>query len=179
MRHHLQLYHKQTFACLTWLRLCVQIFLLASVPPEDLPFYRDISPYIGRDREGTPFLKDISPYMRDASPFIRDTTPFIPETRVPSSYYPRSYYTRPFSRSLSPVPIYSRPRPIYLSRPYSSLYNPSPSLPMSAIVRDPWWYGAGLRPYSYVPRYPSALRTSYLSPIKNRYLWTRHPMRVL
>lgn len=68
-------------------------------------------------------------------------------------------------------------------RPYSDLVNPSPHMPMSMITRDPWWYDAyGLRPYSIYPRYPtypSSLRTSYLSPVKNRYLWTRHPLRNL
>jgi hypothetical protein len=136
--------------------------LLASVSPE------------GLDREGSPFYRDASPFAN------KETTPFIPETPVASSYYPRSYYTRPYSRSLSPGPIPSYSYggvPLYatrpgINRPYSDLYNPSPSIPISAVTRDPWWYDIhGLKPLSYYPRYPSALRTSYLSPVKNRYLW--------
>lgn len=61
-----------------------------------------------------------------------------------------------------------------------NLLNPRASLPPSAVTRDPFWYDLGdvalapLRASSYLP--PS-LRDSYLSPIKRRYLWTRHPRR--
>lgn len=160
--------------------------LLVSVPPED--FNKETSPYYGD--MASPFARDATPLARATSPFLKDTTPFIPETPVPSAYYPRSYYTRPYSRSVTPslqVPSYSYGEglPLYANRlgprrPYSDLYNPSPYIPISAVTRDPWWYDInGLRPYSSYPRYPSALRTSYLSPVKNRYLWTRHPMRYL
>lgn len=57
--------------------------------------------------------------------------------------------------------------------------NPSPASPLSSITRDPWWWDLGdLRP-AYYPfnRSPSLLRDSYLSPVKRRYLWTKHPIR--
>jgi len=68
--------------------------------------------------------------------------------------------------------------------PFLDMLNPSSRLPISRVTRDPWWYDAyGLKPYRYIPRsvltYPSALRNSYLSPIRNSYLWSRHPMRYL
>lgn len=68
-------------------------------------------------------------------------------------------------------------------RPYNywRMMNPSPYTPVSSIVRDPWWYSLNnLRPYSYLPSYyrsPSYLRTSYLSPVKSRYLWYSKPLR--
>ncbi|ODM94331.1 hypothetical protein Ocin01_12343 [Orchesella cincta] len=125
-----------------------------------------------------------------------------PELEIPSwresspvPVYPRSHYSpKPWDRESTPAPstpsyYYGGGVPMHGSRggynyrPYSDLYNPSPNLPISMITRDPWWYDAyGLRPYSIYPRYPrypSALRTSYLSPVKNRYLWTRHPLRYL
>lgn len=76
--------------------------------------------------------------------------------------------------------------PLYGStyRPYNywRLMNPSPYSPVSSIVRDPWWYSLNnLRPYSSasLPYYrsPYWLRTSYLSPVKSRYLWYTKPLR--
>ncbi|XP_059611948.1 uncharacterized protein LOC132258596 isoform X1 [Phlebotomus argentipes] len=62
---------------------------------------------------------------------------------------------------------------------FDRLRNPSPAMPLSAITRDPWWWDLGdLRP-AYYPfnRSPSLLRDSFLSPVKRRYLWTKHPIR--
>lgn len=64
-------------------------------------------------------------------------------------------------------------------RPLLDLLNPSPYKPISSFTRDPWWYPS----YApYIPHYaqrrePFFLRDSYLSPIKRRYLWSRHPLR--
>lgn len=79
-------------------------------------------------------------------------------------------------------PIYSRGglRPSKRLLWYD-LLNPSPSLPTSAITRDPWWWNhPELRPYSpYLSwgKSPFFLRDSYLSPVKRTYLWDKHPIR--
>jgi hypothetical protein len=90
------------------------------------------------------------------------------------------------ARSVSPLDNLLR-LPIYRAGAwprYSSLdnlLNPRPSLPLSAITRDPFWYDNDyLRPFyprissNYLPSY---LRESYLSPIKRNYLWNKHPIR--
>jgi len=109
------------------------------------------------------------------------------------------YERQPFERGLSPTPIKCgrwAPRssevafdsdglPIYRGGfpRYNSLdniLNPRPSLPRSSITRDPFWYDLGdigLRPFSAISDLPPYLRESYLSPIKRRYLWTKHPLR--
>ena len=99
------------------------------------------------------------------------------------SKYPKSYYL--------PTPWASTDTPQYKGTglpgtlaPYHNLLNPSPYLPITSVTRDPWWYDSlGLRPYGYIPRsvlmYPSALRNSYLSPIRNSYVWSQHPLREL
>lgn len=62
-----------------------------------------------------------------------------------------------------------------------NLLNPRASLPPSAVTRDPFWYDLGdlegLRPFRASSYLPPSLRDSYLSPIKRRFLWTRHPIR--
>ncbi|XP_023289471.1 uncharacterized protein LOC105700099 isoform X2 [Orussus abietinus] len=64
-------------------------------------------------------------------------------------------------------------------KPFFDLLEPLPSAPISAFTRDPWWYPS----YApYIPSYaqystPFYLRDSYLSPVKSRYLWSRHPIR--
>ncbi|XP_046749854.1 uncharacterized protein LOC124413368 isoform X1 [Diprion similis] len=66
-------------------------------------------------------------------------------------------------------------------KPIWDLLSPSPAVPISAFARDPWWYPS----YApYIPNYaqyrtPFYLRDSYLSPVKRRYLWSRHPLRPL
>jgi len=64
-----------------------------------------------------------------------------------------------------------------------NLFNPRASLPPSAIVRDPFWYDIDdLRPFgAHIPSLalPPYLRDSYLSPVKRRYLWDKHPLRPL
>ncbi|EFA01468.1 uncharacterized protein Mf isoform X1 [Tribolium castaneum] len=107
-----------------------------------------------------------------------------------------------WGRSLSPTPIKSgewgpRPsevafnyagQPIYnrgglfpSKRLFRDLLNPSPFLPISSIINDPfWWDSPLLRPYStYNPwgKSPFYLRDSYLSPVKRTYLWDKHPIR--
>jgi len=53
----------------------------------------------------------------------------------------------------------------------------------SSWINDPWWHKyPELRPLDLATTYrvPSSLRTSYLSPIKQRYVWGhRHPLRPL
>ncbi|KAK5643489.1 hypothetical protein RI129_007334 [Pyrocoelia pectoralis] len=78
-------------------------------------------------------------------------------------------------------PIYTRGglRPSKLL--WSDLLNPSPSMPMSAITRDPWWWNyPALKPFDPFSRWgksPFFLRDSYLSPVKRTYLWDKHPVR--
>ena len=78
-------------------------------------------------------------------------------------------------------PIYSRGGLLPSKRLFSDLLNPSPSLPMSSIVRDPWWWDYPLlkpyRPFSSWGKSPFYLRDSYLSPVKRTYLWDKHPVR--
>lgn len=66
---------------------------------------------------------------------------------------------------------------------FRDLLSPSPNLPVSSIVRDPfWWDVDDLVPFraTSVPRASSPVaRDSYLSPVKNRYLWSKHPARPL
>ncbi|XP_050344560.1 uncharacterized protein LOC126769689 isoform X5 [Nymphalis io] len=65
-------------------------------------------------------------------------------------------------------------------RPWADIFNPSPSLPISAITRDPFWYDwPELRPMARWDRSPSYIRDSYLSPVKRTFLWDKHPMRPL
>ncbi|KAI4498937.1 hypothetical protein M0802_006112 [Mischocyttarus mexicanus] len=66
-------------------------------------------------------------------------------------------------------------------KPFMDLLEPSPTAPISAFTRDPWWY-PNYAPY--IPNYaqystPFYLRDSYLSPIKRSFLWSRHPIRPL
>lgn len=77
------------------------------------------------------------------------------------------------------LPIYRGARARATS--LENLLNPRASLPPSAIIRDPFWYDLDdLRPFgSHIPtnNLPAYLRESYLSPVKRRYLWTKHPLR--
>ncbi|KAF4530983.1 hypothetical protein B566_EDAN013257 [Ephemera danica] len=118
----------------------------------------------------------------------------ISENRIPYALYrhspspPRSY--TPFRASSVP-PSIPREKPLgytysgtpifHRRSPMRDLLNPSPYLPYSSIARDPWWWDyPNLRPYTspYPYRYsPAYLRRSYLSPVKNTYLWSHHPVR--
>jgi hypothetical protein len=105
-----------------------------------------------------------------------------PKDFVPTRY-PVSYYS-PKPWSITDTPAYAYTGLPYAMRPYSDLFNPSPSSPISRVTRDPWWHDTyGLKPFGYTPRsvltYPSALRNSYLSPVRNSYLWGKHPLRAL
>ncbi|XP_050550374.1 uncharacterized protein LOC118281905 isoform X3 [Spodoptera frugiperda] len=65
-------------------------------------------------------------------------------------------------------------------RPWADIFNPSPSLPISAITRDPFWYDwPELKPLARWDRSPSYIRDSYLSPVKRTFLWDKHPIRPL
>ncbi|XP_073946212.1 myofilin isoform X2 [Choristoneura fumiferana] len=65
-------------------------------------------------------------------------------------------------------------------RPWADIFNPSPSLPISAITRDPFWYDwPELKPVARWDRSPSYIRDSYLSPVKRTFLWDKHPVRPL
>ncbi|XP_011505317.1 PREDICTED: uncharacterized protein LOC105368088 isoform X2 [Ceratosolen solmsi marchali] len=105
-------------------------------------------------------------------------------------YSPVSRYSHPLSLSSKPVfdihgnvlsDLLPRIPTSLLSgvRPLLDLLNPSPYRPISSFTRDPSWYPsfAPYIPYYAQRREPFFLRDSYLSPIKRRYLWSRHPLR--
>lgn len=94
-----------------------------------------------------------------------------------SRYYPRASSLEPIERALARLPLYPRNR-------LADLLNPNPNMPISAITRDPfWWDVEDLMPVrGHTPGLTSSsplVRDSYLSPVKNRYLWSRHPARPL
>nr|CAD7403874.1 unnamed protein product [Timema cristinae] len=84
-----------------------------------------------------------------------------------------------YSNCMMGQPIYTRGG--ITRRPLTELLEPLPSMPLSRITRDPWWWEyPELRPYSspYTwPYTPFYLRDSYLSPVKRTYLWDKHPIR--
>ncbi|XP_019873025.1 uncharacterized protein LOC109601245 isoform X1 [Aethina tumida] len=78
-------------------------------------------------------------------------------------------------------PIYTRGGLSPSKSIFRDLLDPPASLPISSIIRDPfWWRSPALKPLSaFSPwgRSPSYLRDSYLSPVKRTYLWDKHPVR--
>ncbi|XP_065355294.1 uncharacterized protein Mf isoform X4 [Calliphora vicina] len=100
-------------------------------------------------------------------------------------------FTRPLFRasSLEPLDELFARLPIFHPRNrFRDMLEPNPNAPISAFTRDPFWWDmddlAPIRAHSpfratSVPRGGSVARDSFLSPVKNRYLWTRHPVRPL
>ncbi|KAJ1522635.1 hypothetical protein ONE63_001807 [Megalurothrips usitatus] len=125
-----------------------------------------VPPLGSRARSSSPFARGRS---TSPPPPVRSWTP----PPQPSEVVPRLSY--------ADQPQYGRGG--WTRRPLSELLEPLPSMPKSRITRDPWWWEyPELRPYGYPYHYrpwhsPSYLRRSYLSPIKNTYLWDRHPAR--
>uniref|UniRef100_A0A1A9W1J7 Myofilin n=1 Tax=Glossina brevipalpis TaxID=37001 RepID=A0A1A9W1J7_9MUSC len=72
---------------------------------------------------------------------------------------------------------------------FRDMFDPNPATPISAFTRDPFWWdiedlapfraGSPFRGLSLPPRGSSVARDSFLSPVKNRYLWAKHPARPL
>ncbi|XP_075146592.1 myofilin isoform X2 [Haematobia irritans] len=80
--------------------------------------------------------------------------------------------------------------PVFPRNRFRDMLEPNPNAPISAFTRDPFWWDmedlAPIRARSpframSMPRAssPPITRDSFLSPIKNRYLWTKHPARPL
>ena len=94
-------------------------------------------------------------------------------------------FTRPIFRasSLEPLDELFARLPIFHPRNrFRDMLNPNPAAPISAFTRDPfWWDMDDIAPFraTSVPRGGSVARDSFLSPVKNRYLWSRHPARPL
>jgi len=116
-------------------------------------------------------------WKSDCPEWLTDNPNYFYPTKYPPSYYnakPWTTTTTPNSES-SGLP--------FSLKPYKDMFNPSPFMPISRVTRDPWWHEAGLKPMDHIPHdvlvYPSALRNSYLSPVKNNYLWSNHPLRYL
>ncbi|KMZ03490.1 uncharacterized protein LOC6606319 isoform X2 [Drosophila sechellia] len=151
-------------------------------------------------------LAELNKARRSASPFRPARTtragsePYVPppsywnrEGSVPRggpSVFDRATSLAPFTRpsfrasSLEPLDELFERLPIFHPRNrFRDLLSPSPNLPISSIVRDPfWWDVDDLVPFraTSVPRASSPVaRDSYLSPVKNRYLWSKHPARPL
>jgi len=134
--------------------------------------------------EGRPRAVSVPPMMHSGL-----TDPWYDS---PAAYYPRASSVAPFrapsmaremSRARSPSPASSLAGPNY--RKLYDMLNPDPYRPISSFTRAPWWYdlASPLKPIDYYPRrilsYPSLLRSSYLSPVRNSYVWSRHPLRHL
>ncbi|KAL7728606.1 hypothetical protein ACLKA6_012599 [Drosophila palustris] len=151
-------------------------------------------------------LAQLNKDRRSASPFrpARSTRagsePYVPppvywnrDSSMPRggpSVFDRATSLAPFTRpsfrasSLEPLDELFERLPIFHPRNrFRDLLSPSPNLPISSIVRDPfWWDVDDLVPFraTSVPRASSPVaRDSYLSPVKNRYLWSKHPARPL
>ncbi|XP_030750715.1 LOW QUALITY PROTEIN: uncharacterized protein LOC115878378 [Sitophilus oryzae] len=96
----------------------------------------------------------------------------------PTPIKPGRYAPRPSEVAFNYAgqPIWSPSKSLF-----SDLLNPSPSLPISAVTRDPfWWDSPSLKPVSArtpFGRSPFYLRDSYLSPVKRTFLWDKHPIR--
>uniref|UniRef100_A0A1I8Q2Y2 Myofilin n=1 Tax=Stomoxys calcitrans TaxID=35570 RepID=A0A1I8Q2Y2_STOCA len=107
-------------------------------------------------------------------------------------------FTRPLFRasSLEPLDELFARLPIFHPRNrFRDMLEPNPHTPISAFTRDPFWWdiedlapfraGSPFRALSVpratsMPRASSPMtRDSFLSPVKNRYLWTKHPVRPL
>jgi len=164
--------------------------------PSVLPIYRAGSvprglsvPPSRCDRARTPACDPLQP----VAPFrAGSAAPFRAGSVAPRASSVPRYSDRelsPFIRSLSPLRASSydpyidaiNRMPLFHPRNrYRDIFNPRPSLPFSAITRDPfWWDIADLAPFrpslNFLPS--SLVRDSFLSPVKRRYLWTRHPIR--
>uniref|UniRef100_D3TSC6 Zeelin1 n=1 Tax=Glossina morsitans morsitans TaxID=37546 RepID=D3TSC6_GLOMM len=101
-------------------------------------------------------------------------------------------FTRPLFRasSLEPLDELFARLPIFHPRNrFRDMFDPNPAMPISAFTRDPFWWdiedlapfraGSPFRGLSLPPRGSSVARDSFLSPVKNRYLWAKHPARPL
>ncbi|XP_075146600.1 myofilin isoform X10 [Haematobia irritans] len=106
---------------------------------------------------------------------------YLPVSRDTYGYSPRAIYDHHYSRTR--LPVFPRNR-------FRDMLEPNPNAPISAFTRDPFWWDmedlAPIRARSpframSMPRAssPPITRDSFLSPIKNRYLWTKHPARPL
>ncbi|XP_014257291.1 uncharacterized protein LOC106671045 isoform X2 [Cimex lectularius] len=112
--------------------------------------------------------------------------------RQPEHKYLNPAYRKPFVKeyTIGPdgakVPLYTYTgTPIYsrggiTRRPLTDLFSPRSYVPLSRYTRDPWWWSyPSLKPFEslYSRHSPFYLRDSYLSPVKNTYLWRDHPFR--
>ncbi|XP_026330637.1 uncharacterized protein LOC113238120 isoform X4 [Hyposmocoma kahamanoa] len=126
-------------------------------------------------------------YLKDRAYPITDlSTPAAPLAHLAplSSFEPRSLKGIEYEPDNKPhwgtgLPLYNAAgRP--WRRPWADIFNPSSSLPISAITRDPFWYDwPELKPLARWDRSPSYIRDSYLSPVKRTFLWDKHPLRPL
>ncbi|XP_037952205.1 uncharacterized protein LOC119682770 isoform X3 [Teleopsis dalmanni] len=128
------------------------------------------------------------PYVPPPTYWNRDSS--LPRASRGPSVFDRATSLAPFTRplfrasSLEPLDeLYAR-LPIFHPRNrFRDMLNPNPYTPISAFTRDPfWWDVEDLIPFRSlsVPRGSSPIaRDSFLSPVKNRYLWSKHPARPL
>ncbi|XP_055847622.1 uncharacterized protein LOC129913128 isoform X1 [Episyrphus balteatus] len=121
----------------------------------------------------------------------RSVDPYIPDL------FSKFDRLSPFERAGSPTPVKPGrwgPRPTEIAydsdglpvfhprNRFRDLFEPNVNAPISSFARDPfWWDIDDLAPYRGYPRSytPPLVRDSFLSPVKNRYLWAKHPARPL
>ncbi|XP_075146596.1 myofilin isoform X6 [Haematobia irritans] len=128
-----------------------------------------------------------APSVFDRAPSVFDRAPSVFDRAA--SLAP---FTRPLFRasSLEPLDELFARLPVFPRNRFRDMLEPNPNAPISAFTRDPFWWDmedlAPIRARSpframSMPRAssPPITRDSFLSPIKNRYLWTKHPARPL
>ncbi|XP_026330635.1 uncharacterized protein LOC113238120 isoform X2 [Hyposmocoma kahamanoa] len=168
-----------------------------STPAAPLAHLAPLSSFEPRSLKGIEYEPDNKPHWGTAWPQK------ISDAMKKDPFFAEAEKWADFDRSLrgmSPTPVKPRispPRdcevaydadglPLYNAagrpwrRPWADIFNPSSSLPISAITRDPFWYDwPELKPLARWDRSPSYIRDSYLSPVKRTFLWDKHPLRPL
>ncbi|XP_073981422.1 myofilin isoform X1 [Rhodnius prolixus] len=132
--------------------------------------------------------KHLNPAYRrlGTKPFVKEYTVGPDGAKVPLYTYTdllkepvKSVFIKDYVPPYS-SPIYSRGG--ITKRPMVDLFEPKNWIPLSRYTRDPWWwqypqYKPFEAPYVPMKHSPFYLRDSYLSPVKNTYLWRDHPIR--
>ncbi|XP_067011457.1 uncharacterized protein Mf isoform X3 [Anabrus simplex] len=162
-----------------------------AVPHKQMTPYRELTPVTPERELGYHYpasynriqaYKDHLDRMAALDKILPNKYPAVRIATLPSlrDWTPLPTYDKQIGFNYAGQPIYSRGR--LARRPLSELLEPLPSMPLSRITRDPWWWDyPELRPftspYAYLHPTPFYLRDSYLSPVKRTYLWDKHPIR--
>ncbi|XP_054082151.1 uncharacterized protein LOC105216619 isoform X2 [Zeugodacus cucurbitae] len=168
------------------------------VPP---PTYWSRAPSVARAPSAFDRARSLAPALLDRARSLAPRPLYRASSLEPlDELFDSKLADKPFERAGSPSPTPVKagrwgPRPNEVSydanglpifhprNRFRDLLNPNPYAPISAFTRDPfWWDVDDLAPFRAlsVPRASSPIaRDSFLSPVKNRYLWSRHPARPL